>query len=421
MQRGRHSGDMATLVRTPRSTLPAVVPLLALGAFLMCTTEFMIAGLLPQMAEDFGVRPARIGLLITAFAVGMIVGAPVMALATLRLPKRATLVLALAPFAASHIVAALSGSFELLFAARVLTGVVTGAFWSAATVVATRATAPDSRTRALGVIGSGVALATVLGVPLGSLAGEHLGWPGAVWALAGLAVAAAAVIGRFTPGERIGAAVSVRAEFRALRSVRLWLVLGGTVLIMGGCMGTFSFISPLLTERSGIPLGLVPLVFVCFGVGSMIGTNGIGRFADRRPVAALIGCALAAGLVLLLLIPLSANPVTAVIVITLLGAVAMAIPPAATGLSVRLAHSAPTLAAALTVSAFNGGIAAGSSIGGHALNTALGQTGPATLGVVMVALGLIPLAAVAIKRASRPNTAKANHRLHSCAAHPAHA
>src|SRR3954467_11684549 len=435
MDDARHPGDMATLVRTPRSTLPPIVPVLALGAFLMCTTEFMIAGLLPQMAGDLGVRPSQIGLLITAFAFGMLLGAPVMALATLRLPKRATLVLALATFAAAHSIAALSDSFALLFAARVLTGVVTGAFWSAATIVATRAADPDDSTRALGVIGSGVALATVLGVPLGSLAGEHLGWRGAFWALAALAVIAAAgigpftpregspaaVVGRFAPGEGTHAVVSVRSELRALRSVRLWLVLGGTVLVMGGCMGTFSFISPLLTERSGIPLGLVPLVFVCFGVGSMIGTNGIGRFADRRPVAALIGCALAAGLVLLLLIPLSANPVTAVIVITLLGAVSMAIPTAATGLSVRLAHSAPTLAAALTVSAFNAGVAAGSSIGGHTLNTSLGQTGPATLGVVMVALGLIPLAAVAIKRASRPNTAKANHGLHSCAAHPAHA
>src|SRR3954463_2421664 len=128
MDARRHSGDMATVIRRRRSTLPPIVPVLALGAFLMCTTEFMIAGLLPQMAGDFGVRPARIGLLITAFAFGMILGAPVMALATLRLPKRATLVLALATFAAGHIVAALSGSFELLFAARVLTGVVTGAF-----------------------------------------------------------------------------------------------------------------------------------------------------------------------------------------------------------------------------------------------------------------------------------------------------
>src|SRR3954453_15852789 len=349
MGRADHSGGMATVVRTSRSKLPPIVPVLALGAFLMCTTEFLIAGLLPQMAEDFGVRPSQVGLLITAFAVGMIVGAPLMALATLRLPKRVTLVLALATFAAGDVVAALSGSFELLLAARVLTGVVTGAFWSAATVVATRAVDSGARTHALGVIGSGVALATVLGVPLGSLAGEHLGWRGAFWGLAALAVLAAGVIGRLTPGEGARTAMSVRAELRALWSLRLWLVLGGTVLIMGGCMGTFSFISPRLTDRSGIPLGLVPLVFVCFGVGSMIGTNGVGSFADHRPVATLIGCALAAGLVLLLLIPLSANPVTAVIVITLLGAVSMAIPTAATGLSVRLAHSAPTLAAAFTV------------------------------------------------------------------------
>src|SRR4051795_4246708 len=430
MDDARHSGDMATVVRTPRTVtavrtprtkLPPIVPVLALGAFLMCTTEFLIAGLLPQMAEDFGVRPSQIGLLITAFAFGMILGAPVMALATLRLPKRATLVLALATFAAGHVIAALSGSFELLFAARVLTGVVTGAFWSAATIVATRAAGPDDSTRALGVIGSGVALATVLGVPLGSLAGDHLGWRGAFWALAALAVFAAAVVGRFTPAEAPGAAVSVRAELTALRSGRLWLVLGGTVLVMGGCMGTFSFISPLLTERSGIPLALVPLVFVCFGVGSMIGTNGVGRFADRRPVATLIACALAAGLVLVLLIPLSANPVTAVIVITLLGVVTMAIPPVATGLTVRLAGSAPTLAAAFTVSAFNGGVIAGSALGGHTLNTSLGQTGPATLGVVMVALGLIPLAALVMRRANRIKTSSAKDRLHSCAAHSAHA
>src|SRR3954449_3960407 len=230
MTRASDPGSMATTVRAPRTKLPPVVPMLALGTFLMCTTEFMIAGLLPQMAADFGVRPSQIGLLITAFAIGMIVGAPVMAVATLRLPKRATLVLALTTFAAGHVIAALSGSFGLLLAARVLTAVVTGTFWSVASAVATRAAGPHAGSRALGVMGSGVALATVVGVPLGSLAGEHLGWRGAFWALAALAVVAAAVIGRFTPRERRGAAVSVRSEFRTLRSVRLWLVLGGTVL-----------------------------------------------------------------------------------------------------------------------------------------------------------------------------------------------
>src|SRR3954454_14963937 len=186
----RGTSQMPRTTRTAQSTLPLVVPLLAVGAFLMCTTEFMIAGLLPQMASDFGVSPAHIGLLITAFAVGMIAGAPAMALATLRVPKRATLVLALALFAAGHVISALSASFALLLAARVLTAVVTGAFWAVGSVVATTAAGPAARSRALGLMGSGVALATVLGVPLGSLAGEHLGWRGAFWGVAVLAAVA---------------------------------------------------------------------------------------------------------------------------------------------------------------------------------------------------------------------------------------
>src|SRR4051794_20278510 len=362
------------MLNRTRHPLPMVVPLLAVGAFLMCTTEFMIAGLLPRMADDFGVQPSRIGLLITAFAIGMIVGAPVSAIATLRLPKRATLVLALALFAAGHVVSALSGSFALLLAARVLTAVVTGAFWSVGSVVAASAVGPATRSRAFGVMGSGVALATVMGVPLGSLAGEQLGWRGAFWAVAVLAGIAAVVIGRLAPADATGPAPSVRSEFRALRNARLWLVLGATVLVMGGCMGTFSFIAPLLTDRAGVPLGLVPLAFVCFGAGSMIGTNVVGRFADRTPVATYITAAVGSGVVLAMLIPLSAHAVTAVTATPLGGVPTRASPPIATGLSVGLAGTAPTLAAAFTVSAFNGGIAAGSSIGGHTLDTGLGAT-----------------------------------------------
>ena len=402
--------EMPHSPRPAKTKLPFVVPLLALGTFLMCTTEFMIAGLLEQMAHSFSVRPSQIGLLITAFAFGMIVGAPVMAVVTLRLPKRATLVLALAIFAAGHVVAALSQSFDVLLGARVLTAVVTGAFWSVASVVATSAAGPQASSRALGVMGSGVAMATVLGVPLGSLAGQHLGWRGTFWAVAAFAAVTAVIVGRFVPADGPAPVPSVRAEFRALRDTRLWLVLGATVLVMGGCMGTFSFLSPLLTERTGVSLALVPVVFVCFGVGSMIGTNVAGHLADRRPVGTFIAAAAAAAVVLALLIPLSANAATAVPLITLLGAITMGIPPVATGLSVRLAASAPTLAVALTVSAFNGGIAIGSLVGGHTLNTSLGATGPATVGVAMVVLGLIPLAVLAVMRTPSPAGRRAPRR-----------
>jgi DHA1 family inner membrane transport protein len=219
------------------------------------------------------------------------------------------------------------------------------------------------------------------------------------------------VIGRFVPSDTHSDAPSVGSELRALRNGPLWLVMSATVLVMGGCMATFSYIAPLLTDRAGISLALVPLVFVCFGVGSVIGTNVAGRLADRRPVATFIASAVGAALILLLLIALSANAVTAVILITLLGGATMALPPVSTGLSVQLARSAPTLAAAFSVSAFNAGTAAGSSIGGYTLDTSLGTTGPATVGVVMVALGLVPLIALAAKRAGLTHPSAPEHEL----------
>lgn len=174
-----------------RQRLPLIVPLLALGTFLMITTEYLVAGLLQEMATDLQVSVAQVGLLITAFAIGMIIGSPVMALATLRLPRRTTLVLALIVFAAGHIIAALSDDFAAVAIARVITALAAGAFWAVASAVATAAAGPGDSSRALGVMMSGVGLATVAGVPLGAFAGQLLGWRGTFWALAVLALLAA--------------------------------------------------------------------------------------------------------------------------------------------------------------------------------------------------------------------------------------
>ena len=162
------------------SRLPLVVYVLAVGTFLMLTTEFVVAGLLPEIAGDLHVSVARAGLLITVFAVGMIVGAPTMALLTRRTPRRVTLMLALAVFAVGHVVVALSCSFPLLLAARFVTAWATGAFWSVASVVATRAAGPAASSRALGIVGAGGMLANVVGVPIGAFAGQLVGLAGAV-------------------------------------------------------------------------------------------------------------------------------------------------------------------------------------------------------------------------------------------------
>lgn len=375
--------------------LPFVVPLLALGTFLMCTTEYIIAGLLREVSADYGVSLAQVGLLITVFAVGMIIGAPVMAIATLRFPRRVTLVVALLVFAAGHVVAALSGSFEVALIARVVTALATGAFWSVASVVAMTAAGPALSSRALGVMMSGVGLATVAGVPLGAFVGQQVGWRGAFWALAVLAVAAAAVIGRFAPADSQQLPPSISSELRAFRSGRICLLVLATAGVTGGVMAAFSYISPLLTDRTSLPSWAVPLVLVGFGAGSLIGTNLGGRLGDRNPVRTFICAAVIGTVVLALLVPLSHYAAPTIVLVVLLGIAGMSVPPIATSLAMKIGRDAPTLSAAIAVSAFNLGIALGSWTAGRSLDSSLGIVGPEIVGAVMVGLGVIPLAILA--------------------------
>lgn len=398
---------MTDTIPTTSTRLPFVVSLLALGVFLMCTTEYIIAGLLAEIAADFGVTLAQAGLLITVFAIGMIIGAPVMAIATLRLPRRLTLVLALLVFAAGHVLAAVSESFEVALIARAVTALATGAFWSVASVVAMTAVGPALSSRALGVMMSGVGLATVVGVPLGAFVGQLIGWRGTFWSLAVFAVIAAAVIGRLAPADGDRMTPSIRSELRAFRSGHIWLLVLATAGVTGGVMAAFSYVSPLLTDRASLPSWAVPLVLVGFGIGSLVGTNLGGRLGDHHPVRTFIGAGIVGTIVLALLIPLSGNPVTAIILIVILGVAGMSVPPVATSLAMRFAADAPTIAAAIAVSAFNLGIALGSWLAGSALESRLGMTGPEVVGAVMVAAGLIPLVILAVIRADHEPVAAA--------------
>ncbi|WP_405637211.1 MFS transporter [Streptomyces sp. NBC_00056] len=369
---------------------------LAAGTFLMGTTEFVIAGILPDIAPDLGASVSHAGLLITAFAVGMIVGGPTMALATLRLPQRLTLVLALTVFAAGHVIAALTSSFTIVLAARFVAALAAGAFWAVGFVIATTTAGPANATRAVSVMMGGLTLANVVGVPAGSLAGHVTGWRGLFWALAALAALAAAVIGRFLPRTQQRPQVSVGDEIRALRQGRLWLALAAAVLIMGGVLAVYTYITPLLTDRAGIPAGAVPLVLIAFGSGALGGTAIGGRFGDRRPMVTTIPAAAATALILLALIPLSTSPAGAVALIFLMALAGFTINPVVTALTVRFAGNAPTLASALTTSAYNTGIAAGSALAGQALASSLGVTGPTLVGAVLAGLTLLPLIALAV-------------------------
>ncbi len=372
--------------------LPALIYVLAAGVFLMGTTEFIVAGILPEIADDLGITVANAGLTITVFAIGMIVGTPTMTALTLRLPRRVTLSLSLLVFAVGHAIVALSDSLAVILAARFLTALATGAFWAVAAVVAAKAAGPGFTSKALGIVLGGGMLANVIGVPLGSFAGQAIGWRGPFWALAGVAVVAAVVMFLQVPIEKDrGAAPSLRAELRSLRNGRVWLVFAGAAIVCGSSLAVYSFIAPLLTESSGLPASAVPLALVGYGFGALVGSNAGGSLGSKRPYGVLFVAATMTLLVLIALLLGSHNAVATIVLVVLLGLFGMATNPILIGMAVRFADRAPTLASALATSAFNFGTAVGSWIAGFALESALGASGPVLVGAVIAALYFLPL------------------------------
>lgn len=392
----------ALIMDAPRATrvsrrLPLLVYVLASGTFLMLTTEFVIAGILPEVAASLQTSLADAGSLITVFAVGMIIGAPLMTLLTVRLPNRITLILALLVFVAGHVLVALSSDFTVLLVARFVTAVATGAFWAVAAIVATRASGAASGARAMGVVGAGGALATVLGVPLGAFIAQAVGWRGTFWALA---IAAAAVgllvawvLPTDSPGQERG---PIRSSLDGLRSGRLWLALLACLTTSGGVLAAYSYIAPILTDQAGIPARFVPLVLTGFGIGSFAGTLLGGRFGDAHPGLVTI-LTPAVSTVLIALIAVTAASAPMVILVVLLGLSGLSANGVLIHLAVRHAGRAAPMGSALAVSAFNAGTAISTPIAGATLSTSLGIHGPSVIGAIIIALTLVPTIALAVR------------------------
>lgn len=384
--------------------LPLVAYVLALGTFLMLTTEFVVAGILPEIAGDLQITLAQAGSLITVFAVGMILGAPSMALLTTRLSQRTTLLLALAVFVLGHVFVALASDLALLMVARFITALATGAFWAVAAVVASREAGPALGSRAVSIVGAGGSLATVLGVPIGALVAQAVGWRGTFWALAVAAVVASLFIARLVPRDPPALQVmSLRAELADLRSARLWLVLAACVTTTGGVLAAYSYIAPVLTDQAGVPVTLVPLVLTVFGIGSFVGTLLGGRLGDAHPHVVTIVTPAVTTLVLLGIALLSGSAPVLIALVALLGLFGLSANGVLIHLAVTQAGRAATMGSALSVAAFNAGTAVSTGLAGVALTSPLGLDGPAAVGTVVVALTLVPVAALALlSRRRRP-------------------
>ncbi|WP_414938901.1 Cmx/CmrA family chloramphenicol efflux MFS transporter [Amycolatopsis sp. cmx-11-51] len=362
--------------------MPLAVCVLGLSVFALGTSEFMITGLLPGMAADLNVGIPEAGLLISAFAIGMVVGAPLLAIATLRVPRRATLMALLVVFGLSHVVGALGTGYALLFVTRVVSAVACAGFWAVAAATAVALVPVERRGRALAILVGGLTIANIAGVPAGTFLGQHAGWRAAFWAVTALTVVALIGVFALVPETQNGEVKTVVAtELRLYRRGRFWLALGVIAFAQAMIFATFSYLAPLLTEIAGLPESWVPGVLSLFGLGALIGITVGGRLADARPFATLYG-GLAVALLALVLLALSgpATPV-AILAVFLFGVAGFGVNPALNVRAFAVAGNAPTLVGASTTAAFNVGNTVGPWLGGESIDAGLGYPSVAWVSV----------------------------------------
>ncbi|RSO13868.1 MFS transporter [Streptomyces sp. WAC 06783] len=388
---------------------PIAVYLLGLGIFAQGTSEFMLAGLLPNVAADLGVSIPDAGLLVSAFAIGMVVGAPVLAIATLRMPRRTALAAFQLVFVAGHVVGALAPSYGVLFATRVVSAFAYAGFWAVAAATAVSLVPVGAKGKALSVVGTGLTLATIVGVPAGTVLSQHVGWRAAFWAVVALTVLSLLALLAVLPAGRADDTElpSPRREIRAMTRPALWVSYLLTTLSFGAAIVTFSYLAPLLTEVSGLPSGLVPAVLALYGVGGLLGMTLGGRTADRHPLRTLF-LGIGALTVASALLALTATNLPATIALTFtLGLTGYLTNPVVQSRVFTLAPDAPTLAPAVNTSAFNVGITLTPMLGGLTIDAGYGYTSVAWVGAAVGALALLAaLWAAMLQRRPEGRTAR---------------
>ncbi|MGP3991409.1 Cmx/CmrA family chloramphenicol efflux MFS transporter [Streptomyces sp. 3N207] len=372
--------------------MPFVLYVLALAVFAQGTSEFMLSGLVPDLAADLEVSVSAAGLLTSAFAVGMVVGAPLMAVLSRRWDRRRALLGFLCAFLLVHVAGAVTTSFAVLVATRVLGALANAGFLAVALTAAAGMVPPDAKGRATSVLLSGVTLACVAGVPAGALLGQMWGWRSAFWAVALIAAPAVFALVRSLPGadaEPVDAEpLGVRRELRALRGPRLLVTLLLGALVNGATFCTFTYLAPLVTGVAGFGDGWVPGLLALFGLGSFLGVTAAGRIADTRPLRLLAvgGSALLAGWLLFALT--AGSPAAAVVLVLLQGTLSFAVGSTLISQALYAATEAPTLAGGFATAALNVGAALGPWAGGVALSAGFGYRAPLWVSALLVALAL---------------------------------
>ncbi|MEU0946858.1 Cmx/CmrA family chloramphenicol efflux MFS transporter [Streptomyces canus] len=367
--------------------------LLAVAVFAMGTSEFMLAGLLPDIASDFDVTVGTAGVLTSAFAIGMVVGAPLVAAFSRNWPRRSSLLAFILAFAAAHAAGAITTSFPVLFATRVVAALANAGFLAVALTTAATLVPPDKKGRALAVLLSGTTVATIAGVPGGSVLGTMLGWRATFWAVAALCLPAALGVLKGIPAGRMKAEATgwpaLRAELALLTRPRLILVMLLGALVNAATFASFTFLAPVVTDTAGLGELWISVVLVLFGAGSFVGVTVAGRLSDQRP-----GLVIAIGGPLLLvgwpaLAVLADRPAALCTLVFVQGALSFALGSTLITRVLYEAAKAPTMAGSYATAALNVGAATGPLVAATALSTEAGGLGPLWASGLLVGVALL--------------------------------
>ncbi|WP_051704257.1 MFS transporter [Glycomyces sp. NRRL B-16210] len=369
---------------------------MSIGAFGIGAAEFVIMGILPQLAAAQGVSLAQAGLAVSAYAIGVVLGAPLLTVATTRIPRKPLLIGLMGWFALANLATALAPDFGFLLATRFIAGLPHGAFFGAAAVVGASLVPFERRARAIAGIMSGLTVATIVGVPVSTLLVGHISWRWIFAAVAALAVLAAAAIWATVPDTR-GVVVATRAadEIRAIRSRKVLLPLVTGAVGFGGMFAAYTYLTPILEEVTGLNALAIAITLAVFGIGLTLGNVVGGQIADRAPIQGLFGAFTLIAAVLLMMFFSMSNPVLAIGGVFLMATSSSLVGPIMQRLLLDGAHAAPSLASSLHHAAFNLANANGAWLGGLALSLGMSLTAPILVGVVLALAGLalsVPLA-----------------------------
>ena len=372
--------------------MPLALYALTAGAFGIGVTEFVIMGLLLEVGAEFGVSIQAAGWLISGYALGVVVGAPLLTMATGRWPRKRVLLGLMVIFTLGNVACALAPSYGFLMAARVLTAFAHGTFFGVGSVVATGLVAPNKRASAIAFMFTGLTVANILGVPFGTWLGQAFGWRATFWAVAVVGVVALVVIGLFVPrSETLPEAGDWRADLTAMARRPVLLGLLTTVLGYAGVFAVFTYIAPLLTQLVGFDEAAVSPILLVFGVGLVAGNLLGGRLADRYLVPTVLGSLFALAVVLGLMTFALHSRVLAIIFVGLLGASAFAtVPPLQMWVLQKAQGAGQSLASSFNIAAFNLGNASGAWLGGVVI-----AHGPG-LGAITWVAALMPLCAFGV-------------------------